>query len=170
MNPGLFGFAPTGDGLDLSKRLVRQSQFQFSQNGAVTQWAALIPWDDTIPQIGEGQEVFRIAYTPSAVGAIVELEALLQLSSTAVAQVSAALFLVGQVDALAASCTEATAAANQPVIVSLKHFYVARDSRTVIFTINAGSSAGSTTLNGSAAVRRFGGVSNSYFSLKEYLP
>ncbi|HEY3526891.1 MAG TPA: hypothetical protein VGK47_11880 [Nitrososphaeraceae archaeon] len=156
-----------GTGVTSSNPLIQRVN---SSTGAVATGASAIPFDDTIPQNTEGTEFLSLAITPKNSANILEIEILGYFSPNAVREVIGALFQDTTASALAAtSCTVLTASAI--CVLKLKHTMVAGTTSATTFKFRAGMSsvAGATlTFNGVATVRMFGGVNNSYITIKEY--
>lgn len=139
-----------------------------SFTGAVASGTTVIPHDDTIPQITEGDQYLSVAITPTSATNILEIEAQLHLSnSVASNNVIAALFQDSTANALAAVAhTQSVNLA--PVQMNIRWRMVAGTTSATTFKVRAGgSSAGTTTFNGSSAARIFGGVANSYIIVRE---
>ncbi|MFG1330216.1 DUF2793 domain-containing protein [Xanthobacter autotrophicus] len=133
---------------------------------AVATTTALIPYDDTIPQITEGAEVLTATITPKSATNVLRIDVSLQLSPSVQSSVIVALFKGSGADALAAGIDLAGAGSNTQVVISC--FMVAGSTSAQTFRVRMGMvSAGTLTLNGLSAARRFGGVSASTISIVE---
>lgn len=136
---------------------------------AVATGATVIPTDDTIPQNNEGDEYMTQAITPKSATNRLLIEATLILSnSSGAADMIAALFQDATVNAIAATLqTMPTTTYIQNL--TLRHDMVAGTIAATTFKIRGGgSSAGTTTFNGQAGVRRFGGITISNIKITEY--
>jgi hypothetical protein len=141
-----------------------------SFTGSVLTGTLTVPDDDTIPQIGEGNEFLTLAFTPTSALNILEVDVQLFLSVSLESARSVALFRNGVADALKAS-RPATLASGIIDAVNIKHRMVAGTTSPITFSVRAGAnSASTTTLNGTGGARRLGGALNSYIQVKEYLP
>lgn len=139
----------------------------FNESGAVATGTTQIPNDDTIPQSGEGDEYFSSAIVPSSAANVLRNEAEAMLANSAAAG-ALTMALFGDTNALAASSIAIAGAGQQRL--SLKHCMLAGQNTSRTMAIRAGcSSAGTTTLNGSASARKFGGVANSFLNIEEVM-
>jgi len=128
-----------------------------------------IPIDDTIPQIGEGNEYMTLSITPKSATNILVIEVKAMLSSSAAAtSVIGALFQDATANALAATMTRAeTATAVYPV--TLTYTMAAGTTSPTTFRFRGGAAAaGTTTFNGSAGGRLFGAIVKSSIVITEY--
>lgn len=139
-------------------------------SGSVATGTTLIPADDTIPQITEGNEYLTQAVTPSSAANILEIEAQLQLASSANNQhMIAALFQDATASALAAAA-DGAADSGYEILMRIYHrMLAATTSSTTLRARAGGSAAGTTTLNGVGGSRRYGGVENSFLRVKEIM-
>ena len=141
------------------------------QTGAVAGGTTVMPYDDTIPQITEGNEYMTLAITPSNALNILQINVVIYLSNnTANNTTSCALFVGVSANALAAVAT--TQGANdQPEVVLINHTVIAGSTGVLTFRLRAGpSSAATLTFNGTNNTRRFGGVAASSITITEYTP
>ncbi len=145
-------------------------QVQQTFTGAVNTGTTVVPADDTIPQITEGNEFMTQAITPSATANLLRIEARLMLSfNSDQAILVSALFQDTTADALIAN-TERTSGAGEATAVDLLHVMLAATVGTTTLRVRGGCpSAGTITFNGSVGARLFGGVANSYISVTEIM-
>lgn len=139
-----------------------------TQTGAVATMTALIPGDDTIPQITEGTEVMTRAITPTNASNILEIEVVVNVGNggTSTEWMTAALFQDSTANALA--CGFTYAAANTPVQVVFKHRMVAGTTSATTFRVRFGGNTANTfTFNGLGGGRYFGGVLASSITVRE---
>lgn len=144
-------------------------QIQLNITGAVATGATVVPSDDTVPQITEGDQYMTQAITPTSAANLLEVRAEGQFNqATASNNNIMALFQDATAGALAVSWSFiANGNANRLAIL-----YVALSALSVstTFRIREGSGgAGTTTFNGVAAGRLFGGVANSYLRVTEIM-
>lgn len=135
------------------------------QTGAVATGTTTVPLDDTIPQITEGDQYLSKAIVPSSACNILEIEAQLALRNTSAGSIIVSLFQDSTTDSLA-TVNRSTAA----ILVSayIKFQLRAGTVSSTTFKVRAGSNAaGTTTFNGSAGSRLYGGVSNSFIKIRE---
>ena len=131
---------------------------------------ALIPFDNTIPQITEGTEFMTLAITPKDAASTLEITVVLQCGSSAAATLTSALFQDATANALRAT-SSLIALVNGVVTVVFTHLMVAGTTSTTTFRVRGGAnSAGTVTFNGNAGAQIFGGVAGSSITIKEYLP
>lgn len=139
----------------------------WNQTGAVATGTTIIPLDDTIPQNTEGDQYLTQAITPSSKVNILEIECLMNMSSSALLTIIAALFQDSTANALTVgdSLMDNAGTSRQ---VGFKYFMRAATITSTTFNVRAGSSgAATTTFNGFGGARKFGGVLGSYISIKE---
>lgn len=136
---------------------------------AVATGTTVIPLDDTIPQITEGDEYMTLSFTPkSATNTLVFSIVVWGSHSAATTDTVAALFQGATPNALAAdSVLQSTA--NGRVAVYLQHTMAAGTTSATTFRVRAGGhQAGTFTFNGIAAARYFGAIVKSSIVITEY--
>jgi len=125
--------------------------------------------DDTIPQITEGDQYMTLAITPNNADNILVIDAVTMLTSSAGGNMVVALFVDSTADALAVASDPILAA--QPVVTLCRHKMVAGSTSALTFRVRAGQgSAATTTFNGSAGGRFWGGRAASSITITEYTP
>lgn len=137
---------------------------------AVATGTTILPVDDTIPQITEGDEYMTQAITPKSATNILVVEAVISFAISLGSGNSAgfAIFQDSTANALAATCTT-TAGVNYLYTMNLKHKMVAGTTSATTFKVRAGTAvAGTFTFNGSAGGRLFGGITRSSITITEY--
>lgn len=136
--------------------------------GAMTTGTTTIPLDDTIPQITEGNEYLTATITPTSATNILEIEVLLNgANSAATNNLIAALFQDATANALTVS-TIYMPGANVITPIKLQHRMTAGTTAATTFRVRAGGNgAGTTTLNGAAGARYFGGALVSSIIVRE---
>lgn len=142
-------------------------QVAFAQTGAFLTGTALIPIDDTIPQIGEGTEFLTCAITPTSATSKLLIEVVLPITATTAVNVVAALFRDAGANALAASTRfiPANAQMNQ---MAFRTMVDAGSTDATTFRVRAGPSAAATvSINGFSGARYLGGVFNTSISVTE---
>ena len=139
-----------------------------TMNAAVATGTTVIPRDDTIPQNTEGTQFLTQAITPTSATNILEIEAVLMLSSSVTSDVIAALFQDSGANAIAVASQYATT--NLGVMcLTLKHRMVAGTTSATTFNVRAGPmTAGTVTFNGASGGRYYGGVIASSITIKEF--
>ncbi len=139
-----------------------------TQTGAVATGTTALPIDDTIPQIAEGDQYMSLAITPKNTANKLKIDIVFFGTGTNVAPLGVALFQDSTSDALAAGYTSvATSGAEQ--CIKFTHTMSAGTVSATTFKVRAGQSAGTTTtFNGTAGGRIFGGVLTSSITITEY--
>lgn len=155
-------------GVPLPGTVIQQGR---STTGAVATGTTILPDDDTIPQSTEGDQFLSLLIAPTSAANVVEVDAVLSLAhnGAAVSQSVIALFQDTVANALAAVAHGYT---NSGITQSsaLKHRMLAATTAEIAFKIRAGNpQAGTTTVNGSAGVRKLGGVMSSYLAAEEIM-
>ena len=147
------------------------AQIQSVTTSTVTTGTTAIPFDNTIPQITEGDQYMSQAITPTNINSTLEIDVVINLSNSNAAQnISAALFQDATANALKAATTNQNAATGQ-VTLAFKHTMTAGTISSTTFRVRGGAGTGATTtFNGQAGGQIFGGVMASSITIKEYLP
>lgn len=162
--------APDGSGAALTNMGRRLGQIQQSYSGTVATGVTAIPWDNSVPQNTEGDSYYSVSITPQNASSLLEIDVVMNLTSSATGQVTASLFKDAEASARAAASSNTVAGAGQPTQVVLKYFVSAGSTVAQLFTVRAGGTSGTTTVNGSGGAGRFAGACISGISVKEYLP
>ena len=159
--------AATSDTTIITPLKQRIAQVVNYQTGAVATGTTLIPFDDTIPQITEGNEYMTLAITPTSATNKLEIKVSATVMSTAAGWYTAALFQDATTNALAANYTWYDAGSTGGM-VSFIHYMTTGTTSSTTFRIRAGChQAGTMTFNGSAGARRMGGVNSSSITITE---
>lgn len=139
-----------------------------TQTGAVATGTTLIPVDDTIPQITEGNEYMTATITPTSATNLLRIDVVLNATgSTTSGNITAALFQDSAANALAAVTQVFTGAGFQQN-VKLTHYMTAGTTSPTTFRVRAGLAvAGTLTFNGASGARLFGGVYASSITVTE---
>lgn len=142
-----------------------------TQDGALNTGTTVIPSDDTIPQNTEGDEYMTLAITPKSASSRLRIDVVIVLSSSTVdSGAKVALFRDSGADAIAAVEGSRHAAAGVIGTVAFSHDMASPGTSATTFKVRAGfATAGTTTFNGSAGARRFGGVMASSIIITEYI-
>ena len=140
------------------------------RNAAVASTTLQIPYDDTLPQIGEGAEFLRLPYAPISAKSKLRIRALFNFSNSSGATgCPLAIFKDSGADAIISGVNASSGAAvgSQGIIdVSIDSIAIAAQ----IYTLRAGPSAAQTlTFNGQSGVRRFAGSLFSTLTIIEEL-
>lgn len=143
-------------------------QKQIVRTGALATGTTIIPYDDTIPQNTEGDEYMTRAISPTSSVNHVEVNASLSGAHSAASTFTVALFQDAVADALTAVFVYLTA--NAAATLPVQYRKLAGSTAATTFKIRAGgSAAGTTTFNGSAGTRAFGGVASSFLEVAELM-
>lgn len=127
----------------------------------------LTPFDNTIPQVSEGLNVFTSVWTPAATGNKIRVEATIFGAYSVAAHVTASLYQDAVTNAVAA-CAQKVTAANDGFTLKLTYEFTAASTSATTFKVNiGGSTAGTVTVNGNAGGAWFGGVAMSSLVITE---
>jgi hypothetical protein len=169
---GTWSGAPTrkqlwGIGVPLPGQTV---QVQRSATGAVATGTTVIPVDDSIPQNTEGEQYLSQAITPSSAANALDISALVFMANNqANAHLQVALFQDSTANGLAAN-ELFQPSSSSPMSVPLRHLMLSGTSSSTTLSVRAGGdAAGTTTFNGAAAGRRYGGAANSFLDVREVM-
>ena len=137
-----------------------------TQTGAVATGTTVMPYDDTIPQITEGDQYMTLAITPNNTNNKLKIDVVFFASVSAGGTNQAALFQDATAGALAAGTIEPNV--NLPGCIHFTHYMAAGTTSATTFRVRGGvSSAGTMTFNGKAAGRLMGGVMASSITISE---
>jgi hypothetical protein len=153
----------------ISGRLLQTVSFE---TGAVATGTTIIPVDDTIPQITEGDQYMSLAITPQSATSKLVIEALWQgsFSATGAFLITVALFQDATAGALAATWAPSPAS-GAAISTSLRHVMTSGTTSATTFKIRVGgNTAGTTTFNGFGGGRLYGGVMASSIVIREIAP
>lgn len=144
-------------------------QLQITTDSAVATGWTTIPSDDTIPQNTEGDQFMSLAATPTvAANVLVIKHQGNYASSNTAGNMTSALFQDSTANALAASFAGRDAASSGTSRAVLEHAMRAGTTSSTTFKIRSGNgAAGTTTFNGAAGVRFYGGTMSSVLSVEE---
>lgn len=135
--------------------------------GAVATGTTQLPYDDTIPQITEGNEFMTLAITPRSDTNKLRIDVVFHGGASVSARLAVALFQDSTAGALAAVETFIDATSGGATI-PLTYYMTAGTTSATTFRVRAGMNvAGTTTFNGAAGTRLYGGVSASSITITE---
>ena len=140
-----------------------------TDSGAVATGTTTIPYDDTIPQITEGDQYMTLAITPKIASSTLVIEVVFHgtNSDTTDRRLTAALFRDATANAIGVSSTTYSSV-NQFEGIQFSVAAAAVSTVATTFRVRAGLAiAGTTTFNGSVSARRFGGVLSSSIRITE---
>lgn len=144
-----------------------QIQEVVTQTGAVATGTTLVPWDDTIPQITEGDEYMTRAITPNSATNKLEITVVWIGANSVGSRIMVSLFQDATASALA-NATVTAVGGGEMVTITFKHVMDAGTTSSTTFRVRAGNdAAGTTTFNGSAGGRKMGGISASSIVIRE---
>lgn len=123
----------------------------------------IIPYDDTIPQVGEGKQIFSQSFTVGTTGNRIRLTVNGSFDIGADAG-CLALFVDGAADAVAAHGFSTTAD-NPFSQTAIWELTPSAGAHT--YTVRAGSQAGALTINGISGGRKYGGVNQTSLIIEE---
>ncbi|KKL91856.1 hypothetical protein LCGC14_1890480, partial [marine sediment metagenome] len=172
-NDRLFLIRDGADWYEIARAVDNQQAVQVVHTETLTSSTGVVefPVDDTIPQRTEGDEYMTASITPKDATNRLIVEALGSFAhSTAASKFLMCLFQDVIGDALTVAALITTEADNM-VSIYLRHEMAAGTTSSITFKIRAGragSDSGTTTFNGEAASRVYGGAIRSYIRIKEY--
>jgi hypothetical protein len=129
--------------------------------------SAVIPFDSTIPQVGEGTEILSVVLTPTSSSAKVRVEAILTIGTSAGCWIIAAMFVNGGANAVDVSVTY-MGTAGGGVTFGLAYEYTPGTTSAQTFSVRLGKDSGGATLTpNSFGGQTFGGVAKSSLAATE---
>ncbi len=127
-----------------------------------------IPLDTSIPQSGEGFQIWSQAFTPLSPDSTIIVEYAITVShGTTTRTIITSLFSGGAAAIAAAAAT--TAASNSPQNISIHHSIQPGSTATINFSARVGASASGTCFVGSAGANTLGGTFISRFRITEII-
>ncbi len=134
-----------------------------TQSGTYIDCNTLMPYDDTIPQITEGDEVMTRAITPTSASNKLKID--IVVCGTSLDRLIVGLFQDTTAGALAAICTNDS---NEGETISFTHYMTAGTASPTTFRVRAGANEGDFDFNGkNDGTRLFGGVCASSITITE---
>jgi len=139
-----------------------------TQTGALATGTTVMPFDDTIPQISEGDEFMTRAITPTSSTNFLRIEVVWIGAMGSYGRSSCvALFQDTTPGALAVG-TNPSYGTNQFTMISFSHYMIAGTTSATTFRVRAGGLSGTTYFNGhSSGTILFGGVLASSITITE---
>ena len=138
------------------------------QTGTLATGSTAIPFDNTIPQITEGDEFMSLAFTPTSASSKLKIDVVWQGTNTTVSShgLVIALFMVGTSNALAATFNSVANSCLSNFVFT--HYMTSGTTSAITFKVRAGSSNGGTTsFNGQSGSAYGGGVLASSITISE---
>lgn len=131
----------------------------------------IFPVDNTIPQIGEGDEILSLTVTPTNASSILKITFNGFVGGSSNQTIGAGLFVDATSNALNATCGAIAGAGSINTCLSLVHYESAASTSQRVYRIRAGAAAATDAfLNGDSSSRLFGGVAASSLEVEEILP
>lgn len=138
-----------------------------TQTGAVATGSTVIIYDDTIPQITEGDQYMSLAITPTSATNKLKIEVTVVISNSGNgANLTTALFQDTTANAIAAVAHHKVNA-TAPVATSFTHYMTTGTTSETTFKVRIGGDGGTITLNGAGAARKLGGSMASSITITE---
>jgi len=131
---------------------------------AVATGTTVMPYDDTIPQITEGDEYMTVTITPKSATNKLVIKANAFTGSSVGGAQTMALFQDTTADALSATSDFFGAAAYQ---MAFEYEMISGTTSATTFKIRMGGTAGTLTFNGQVGARKFGAINKSIISVEE---
>jgi hypothetical protein len=144
-------------------------QTVYTSSAAATTVSNSIPVDTSIPQVGEGTEIAGLTtiITPTDAGHVLELELIIRGQASASGSTSVvAIFRDGGANALAADYFFAAGSDSEFHMV-IKHRVTAGSTSATTFTVRAGRTAGTLTINGRSGATILGGTTEISLTVRE---
>lgn len=141
-----------------------------SQDGAVATGTTVMVWDDTIPQNTEGDQYMSLAITPASATNKLKIEVVVYSANSNAGnlQLIAGLFQDSTADALAVGSIVQINSETSVHPIVFTHYMTSGTTSSTTFKVRAGAAgAGTTTFNGTASARKFGGVMASSITITE---
>jgi hypothetical protein len=168
---GTWGTAPSkiqifGAGINLPGSTVQVVRYP---TGEVQSAASVIPLDDSIPQSGEGTEIFSKAISPSSAINKLLIQVLAHVALSESNYLMIALFQDATANALA-TAEYVTFGSNGSAPLVISHYMTAGTISATTFKVRCGTNGGGTwTLNGTSGARKFGGTFISSITIMEIM-
>lgn len=132
---------------------------------ATTTINGVIPADTSIPQIGEGTQIFSEAFTPKSASSVIRLRSEVIFNGSGSIAVTIAFFQDSTANAIAAKGFSTGGLRDD---IQIAHDVSLGSVTPVTFSVRIGVGSGSIDLNGGASFT-FGGLQKSIFTIEEWL-
>ncbi len=168
---GVWNIVPTGaalwrPGLPLPGDVVQRVRHN---EGEMLSGATALPFDDTRPSNTEGNLFLSVGVTSVSRPNLHQIRGCMNVASTGAAAAVAGTLCEGTTtDALAVVSTGRDGSANSQALINIDFSWVPTMAAPA-YQLRAGNSAGTITLNGSAAARQFGGRMVSFIDATEIM-
>lgn len=141
----------------------------WNTSGAVATGTTTVPFDDTIPQNTEGDQYFSTAITANSPCNLARIRSRLNFCNSTLAWQITSIFQDSTANALKTGYT-LNVSTNYGMQVLVEHLMLFATGSTTTFKLRSGAhTASTTTLNGQAGGRLFGGVSDSFLCVEEIM-
>jgi hypothetical protein len=140
---------------------------------ANTTLGTILPYDNSIPQNTEGDEVLSVAITPVNASSVLYIDVAVNIGTTSSATEapSCAIFVDSTAGALAAGSAGVMASSADMSPIYIRHSLSAASTSARTYKVRCGNSAAADAfLNGHSTSRIFGGVAVSSLTVTEVLP
>lgn len=137
--------------------------------GAVAASSTVGPFDDTIPQSGEGVQFMSRAITPKSATSLLQIDVVFFGAGSTQAVLVAALFKDSETDARAVGPVTVPGD-NHLVAIGFTYFMTSGSTSAMTFKVRAYPTVGTMTFNGVAGVPLFGGTIASSITITELAP
>jgi hypothetical protein len=146
-------------------------QFVSAGTAAFVTVSTVIPFDDTLPQNDEGDQVLVLEVTPASASSTLEIEfSAATISVNAAIVLTVALFVDSDADALAIGSNHIGTGSAQRQL-ALRYTVASGSTTTRTYKIRVGPASSATVgINGTPSARRFGGASEALLTIREILP
>jgi hypothetical protein len=150
-------------------------QTVYSENRQFVRSAETIPWDDTIPQQGEGAKVVSVSITPKSKSGCLVVTAIVHAveETNSADHIILALFRDSEPDAVSTAVTSNTGPFDQYGVTTSTPFHTVlpvSGSAPIRLTLRAGLNSGVININGANGGRRLGGSLISSITVSEVAP
>lgn len=156
-----------GPGVDLPGR-----EFNITRDiqSGIQTGIVVVPNTDNVPQNTDGDQYLTEDITPTSAANLVRIDSMIHIASSGNTQkFVSALFRDATAAAIAVGTTGQPTNGN-PVQLNVRHDILAAQSTSTTINLRAGGDlAGTTSINGIAAGRKYGGVLYSYIELREVM-
>jgi|SRR6185369_8678046 len=156
----------TNNAIDTSHPLLQTVTTSLS---TVQTCSTVIPADDTIPQITEGDQVLTLSITPKYSTSTLEIKfSSIVTKDTNAGFITTALFQDSTANAISAGCYAVTA--SSALTANLHYVMTSGTTSSTTFKIRIGPGANNCYVNGDASGNQLmGGVSSTRLTINEYL-
>lgn len=173
--PGTWGTAPTREHPFTAGTCLPGSVVQLvrEQTGAVATGTTTTPGDDSQPLAAEGNEYMDVSITPSSAANLIRVSSQFNGGHSATTGTPMVMFLTkdaGDALAVAISSRPSASADAQQVSMVVSTVDLAGSTSAITYNVRGGGNvAGTTTFNGAASVRLYGGFFGSFVEAEEVM-